>query len=75
MLFVGIDWSDAALDFELRTAEGQVLDDGQVKPTPEGLAELFEKLDKHAPASEIAIGIESTRAVWIQTLLDRGYVV
>ena len=25
MLFTGIDWSDQALDFHLRTADGQVL--------------------------------------------------
>ena len=75
MLFLGIDWSDAALDFELRTGEGEVRMEGHVRPTPEGLVELFGKLDRHAPPADIAIGIESTRAAWIQSLLDRGYTV
>jgi transposase len=75
MLFVGIDWSDKALDFELRAAEGEALMEGQVKPGPEGMIELFSKLDQHAPPGAIAIGIETTRAAWIQSLLDRGYTV
>jgi len=75
MLFVGIDWSDDALDFELRTADDTVLDQGQTKTSPQGLIELFGQLDRHAPPSEIAVGIESTRAAWIQSLLDRGYAV
>ena len=41
MLFVGIDWSDRSLDFHLRAADGRVLAQGQVKPSVEGLAELF----------------------------------
>jgi len=40
MLLTGIDWSDQALDYHLRTADGRVLADGQVAVSPEGLAEL-----------------------------------
>ena len=41
MLFCGIDWCDRALDFHLRTLDGQVLCQGAVKPTVEGLGELL----------------------------------
>lgn len=73
MLFAGIDWSDQALDYHLRTAEGKVLVEGQVKVSPDGLADLFLALEKHAPAEEISIAIETSHGAWMQSLLDRGY--
>jgi transposase len=75
MLYAGIDWSDERLDFELRTREGQVLEEGHVRPTPEGMIELFGKLDRHAPAEDIGIALETVHAAWIQALLDHRYVV
>ena len=47
MLFVGIDWSDTSLDFHLRTAAGEVLAEGQVRPDVEGMARLFVKQSRH----------------------------
>ncbi len=41
MLYAGIDWSDQALDFHLRTADGEVLAEGQVSNSPKGLADLY----------------------------------
>jgi hypothetical protein len=75
MLFVGIDWSDRSLDFHARRAEGQELGSGRVKPNVAGLAELYEKLEKHDAASEIAIAVETAQGAWVQALLDRGYAV
>lgn len=71
----GIDWSDAALDYELGGPDGSILVEGQVKPNLEGMAELYGKLEAHAPASEIGIAIETTHGPWVQALLDRGFVV
>lgn len=73
MLFTGIDWSDQALDFQLRTADGQVLAEGTVRPNLEGLATLFGKLDAHAPPDQIGIAIETSHGAWMQSLLDHGY--
>lgn len=75
MFFAGIDWSDKCLDFHLRTADGKVLAEGQVKPSVEGMADLFASLESHAPASEIGIAIETAHGAWVQALLDRGYQV
>jgi transposase len=75
MLYAGIDWSDDWLDFELRTGDGRVLDEGQVRPTPDGMVELFGRLDRHAPPEEIGIALETVRAAWIQALLDHRYTV
>lgn len=75
MLFAGIDWSDESLEFELRTGDGDVLEEGKVSTKPKGLIELFNRLDRHAPADQIGIAIEATRAVWIQSLLDHGFTV
>ena len=75
MLFAGIDWSDQALDFELRAAEGRVLAEGTVRTTFAGLADLFQALEAHAPPAEIAIAIEAAQGAWVQSLLDRGYVI
>ena len=44
MLYVGIDWSDEALDFQLRNDQDEVLAEGQVPPTVDGLTELFARL-------------------------------
>ena len=73
MLFVGIDWSDQALDFHVRTADGRVLAEGHVSRTFEGMAELFTRLEVHAPLPDIAIAVETAHGAWIQALLDRGY--
>ena len=75
MLFAGIDWSERFLDFHLRTAEGTVLAEGQVKPSVEGMADLFAKLEPHARPDQIGIAIETAQGAWVQALLDRGYQV
>jgi hypothetical protein len=75
MLFAGIDWSERFLDFHLRTAEGKVLAQGRVKPSVEGMADLFARLESHALASEIGIAIETAHGAWVQALLDQGYQV
>jgi transposase len=75
MLFAGIDWSEKFLDFHLRTADGKVLAEGQVKLSVEGMADLFAELESHALASEIGIAIETANGAWVQALLDRGYQV
>jgi len=75
MLFVGIDWSDQALDFQMRDEQDEVRTEGQVKPSVEGLAELFAGLEVHGGPDQIAVILEATHAVWVQPLLDRGYRV
>ena len=75
MLFAGIDWSERFLDFHLRTAEGEILAQGRVKPSVEGMADLFARLESHALASEIGIAIETAHGAWVQALLDQGYQV
>jgi transposase len=71
----GIDWSDKSLDYELGGPDGSVLVEGAVKPDVEGMAELFGKLEAHAPAQEIGIAIETCHGPWVQALLDRGFKV
>jgi transposase len=73
MLFAGIDWSDQTLDYHLRTAEGEVLAQGEIRPNLEGLIALYGKLDAHAPPDQIGIAVETAHGAWIQPLLDRGY--
>ena len=75
MLFVGIDWSDRVLDYHMRNADGDVLAQGQVVPSVEGLTEMFMKLEAHALPGEIGIAIETSHGAWVQALLDRGYCV
>lgn len=75
MLFGGIDWSDSALDFHLRTGDGQVLAQVEVQPNLEGLAELFTALESYGQPEEIGIAIETSHGAWVQGLLDRGYKI
>ena len=75
MLYCGIDWGEQALEYHLRTGDGELLTQGSVKPNPSGIAELFAALDRHAPPDQIAVGIETAHGAWVQALLDRGYIV
>lgn len=75
MLVCGLDWSDQALEYHLRGADGADLAHGSVPPTVQGLADLFAALECHGRPSEIGVAVETTHAAWIQALLDRGYRV
>jgi transposase len=85
MLICGIDWSDRRLDFCLIAADatigasvganGDPLERGRVALTMDGLTELFDRLERHAPPNEIAVAVEATQGPWLQTLLDRGFPV
>lgn len=76
MLYVGIDWSKAALDYHVRTADGIIISVGAVKPDFEGMVELCTVLERDGTVpAEIAVAMETTHGVWIHTLLDRGYQV
>lgn len=75
MLFCGIDASDSALDFQLRDAAGTVFTEGQVRPTLEGLGELYQQLERHAAPDQIGLCVETAHAAWVQSVLDRGYRV
>jgi transposase len=75
MFFAGIDWSDKALEYHLRTSEGNILAHGSVKPDPDGLAELFTALETSARPEQIGIAIETAHGAWMQSLLDRGYLI
>jgi transposase len=75
MHFVGIDWSDQALDYHLRSPEGRVLKEGRVLPTLNGLGNLFAALEAHTAPDQIGIAVETAHGAWVQPLLDRGYSV
>ena len=75
MLFAGIDWGEQTLDYHLQTSDGKVLAEGQVKVSPDGLADMFVALEKHATPDQIGIAIETSHGPWMQSLLDRGYQI
>lgn len=47
MGYVGIDWRDQALEFQMRSVEDDVVAEGQIPPSVAGLAELFTTLEAH----------------------------
>jgi transposase len=75
MIWVGIDWSDQVWDYHAWGPQGKALVVGQVKPGFSGMADLFGKLEVHAPADQIAVAIETKHGPAVQALLDRGYRV
>lgn len=75
MLDCGIDWSDRKLDYLISNPQGDVLTEGVVPFSPEGLADLFVALEQHAKPDEIRIAVETKHGAWMQALLDRGYCV
>jgi transposase len=75
-IFVGDDWAEDHHDVHLMDADGTTLASGRL---PEGLAGIrgFHELvaDRVEETTQVVIGIETDRGLWVEALAAAGYEV
>jgi len=75
-VFVGDDWAEDHHDVHLMTSDGVRLEAKRLPEGVEGLARLHGLIAEHAgDPSEVVVGIETERGMWVQSLIDAGYQV
>jgi len=75
-IFVGDDWAEAHHDVHLMNEAGAKLAAKRLLEGLDGLAELHSMIAEHAvDPSEVVIGIETERGMWVQTLIAGGFQV
>jgi Transposase len=76
LIFVGDDWSEDHHDIELLDEEGSTLVRRRLPEGLVGVGQLHELLAGYASEpSEIVVGIETDRGLWVQSLVAAGYQV
>jgi len=82
VLFAGDDWAEDHHDIELMDASGRVLARARLPEGAAGMSRLHamigEQLGEDADDgedTEVAVGIETDRGLWVQALVAAGYVV
>lgn len=76
MIFVGDDWAEAHHDVYLCDESGKKLATRRVPEGIGGIAVLHELVAVHADdPGEVVVGIETDRGLWVQALVETGYVV
>ncbi len=75
-VFVGDDWAEASHDVHLMNNNGDKLAAKRLPEGLEGIAAFHELVADHIDdPSEVIIGIETERGMWVQALIAAGYTV
>ena len=75
-VFVGNDWAEAHHDVHLMNDDGDKLAAKRLPEGLEGIAALHAVISEHAEdPSEVIVGIETERGMWVQALIAAGYQV
>lgn len=76
MIFVGDDWAEAHHDIYICDVAGTRLAARRLLEGLEGITVLHELIATHASdPAEVAVGIETDRGLWVQSLIEAGYRV
>lgn len=76
MIFVGDDWAEAYHDVHVMNNRGERLAVRRLAEGLEGIAGFHELVSQFAgDPSEVVIGIETDRGLWVHSLLAAGYQV
>jgi len=76
VIFVGDDWAEAHHDVYVCDEAGARLVSRRLPEGVQGIAALHELLAAHATdPGQVHIGIETDRGLWVQALVEAGYVV
>ena len=76
MIFVGDDWAEAHHDIYICDETGGRLAARRLPEGIEGVASLHELIAGFAASpAEVAVGIETDRGLWVQSLVEAGYEV
>jgi hypothetical protein len=75
VIFVGDDWAEAHHDVYVCDEAGARLASRRLPEGVQGIAALHELLAGYAgDPAEVYIGIETDRGLWVQALVEAGYV-
>ena len=76
MIFVGDDWAEAHHDVCLMEESGARLAARRLPEGLAGVAQLHEMIAEHvSDPSEVVVGIETDRGLWVGALVGAGYQV
>jgi Transposase/Transposase IS116/IS110/IS902 family len=76
MIFVGVDWAEAHHDVHLADEDGRRLSRARLPEGVEGIARFHELVGAHVEdPSEVLIGIETDRGLFVNALVAAGYEV
>jgi transposase len=76
VIFVGDDWAEAHHDVAIVDEQGRRLAQQRLPEGLTGVARLHALLAEHASEpSEVVIGIETDRGLWVSALTEAGYQV
>ena len=76
MIFVGDDWAEAHHDVYVCDDAGTKLASKRLPEGVEGMAKLHDLVASHAAEpSDVVVGIETDRGLWVHALVEAGYVV
>jgi hypothetical protein len=76
MIFVGDDWAESHHDIAVVDEQGARLAQRRLAEGLAGIGQLHALLAEHASGpSEIVIGIETDRGLWVSALVEAGYQV
>ena len=76
MLIVGLDWSRGKHDYLLMTTKGDIIEQGAIPHSAEGLQELAARIEEqaHSP-QEVRVGIEMNDGALLASPVHSGYTV
>ncbi len=76
MIFVGDDWAEGHHDVCLMDESGVPLAARRLPEGLAGVAQLHEMIGEHvSDPSEVVVGIECDRGLWVGALVGAGYQV
>lgn len=76
MIFVGNDWAEDHHDVHVCDGDGAVLATRRLPEGLDGVAAFHQMVAAHVDdPSDVVIGIETDRGLWVQALIDAGYTV
>ena len=76
MIFVGDDWAEAHHDVYVCDEAGAKLASKRLPEGVEGMAKLHDLVASHVDGpGEVVVGIETDRGLWVNALVEAGYVV
>jgi hypothetical protein len=76
VIFVGVDWAEAHHDVYVEDKDGARLVGGRLKEGVVGVAAFHEMVARHASEpSEVVVGIETDRGLFVAALVAAGYLV
>ena len=76
MIFVGDDWAEAHHDVYVCDDAGTKLASKRLPEGIDGMAKLHDLVASHVDGpGEVVVGIETDRGLWVNALVEAGYVV